>query len=562
MNTSADPERERRLRELIRRHLFGTIADDEARELEQSLAGSRELREEFRRACSVDAALRDMAAQLLSDDVETPASPSGQSSKSQSYQPQSDQPVSNARAAWTMAAVLAFFAVATVLWRVGLSPKPGDPTEAVVSAQPVEFDGVALLSQLDGVAWGADTTASEELRAEGNPLSPGLLQLEQGLLQIDFFNGASVVLEGPAQLELLVGGNAFLHYGKARVTVPPQAQGFRLEAASFQVVDLGTEFAMAVATDGIGEVHVIDGEVELHSGRGESNGPQLIRQGESMRVSETGQRAAASFAPESFDGAEVLHTRRAARIAAWKRQMAELAADPATLVLFDFDSENDSNRIRNLATSGPKHTDGVVVGCRRAKGRWSVNQGLEFASPSDRVRLNLPGTYRSLTLSAWVRIDALAGQELSLIDSEVGGAGYVFWKLRSKENKSGGLSPLLVTGSGEAAQGGKRQHYLSRVNLPPLKGFGNWRHFAVTVDLDADEVVHYINGQLLERMPMDDDKPLKIGIADVGNWPYREWAKGTPWARRHLIGCMDELLISQRAFAPAEIAALYRVGRP
>ena len=51
--------------------------------------------------------------------------------------------------------------------------------------------------------------------------------------------------------------------GVARARVPEPAQGFRIKTASGDVVDLGTEFSVNVDQDGA-DVHVIDGEVELH----------------------------------------------------------------------------------------------------------------------------------------------------------------------------------------------------------------------------------------------------------------------------------------------------------
>lgn len=56
-----------RWRELIERHLLGQISEDESRELEAALSAHRVVRDEFRRRCNVDAALRHAATALQAE---------------------------------------------------------------------------------------------------------------------------------------------------------------------------------------------------------------------------------------------------------------------------------------------------------------------------------------------------------------------------------------------------------------------------------------------------------------------------------------------------------------
>lgn len=63
-----EPEHSRaRWRELIERHLRGQISEDESRELEAALSAHRDVRDEFRRRCNVDAALRHAATVLQAE---------------------------------------------------------------------------------------------------------------------------------------------------------------------------------------------------------------------------------------------------------------------------------------------------------------------------------------------------------------------------------------------------------------------------------------------------------------------------------------------------------------
>lgn len=74
--------------------------------------------------------------------------------------------------------------------------------------------------------------------------------------------------------------------------------------------------------------------------------------------------------------------------------------------------------------------------------------------------------------------------------------------------------------------------------------FGRWLHLAVVFDPAAKEVRHYANGGLLARLPLKDASPLKLGIAELGNWNDRRTGSV---AIRHLSGAMDEFALWDRA---------------
>jgi hypothetical protein len=87
------------------------------------------------------------------------------------------------------------------------------------------------------------------------------LQLARGLAEIRFQCGARVMLEGPASLELLSGKSARLRHGKLTARVA-SVTGFEILSPQGKIIDLGTEFGVAVASDGATEVYVFEGKVE------------------------------------------------------------------------------------------------------------------------------------------------------------------------------------------------------------------------------------------------------------------------------------------------------------
>ena len=94
----------------------------------------------------------------------------------------------------------------------------------------------------------------------GKPLSLGRHRLVLGIAEISFRNGAVVVLEAPAELEIVGPARAFVHSGQVVVRAEGDAKGFVLETPRATVVDLGTEFGVKVASHDT-EVDVFEGSV-------------------------------------------------------------------------------------------------------------------------------------------------------------------------------------------------------------------------------------------------------------------------------------------------------------
>ena len=77
--------------------------------------------------------------------------------------------------------------------------------------------------------------------------------------------------------------------------------------------------------------------------------------------------------------------------------------------------DRNNTAIGNEASGGQSPHEGIIIGCSWVPGRWPGKNGLEFKRVSDRVRFHLPGEFSSLTLMAWVRVDALPHRFNSLL---------------------------------------------------------------------------------------------------------------------------------------------------
>jgi hypothetical protein len=119
----------------------------------------------------------------------------------------------------------------------------------------------------------------------GGDLQAGrVLQLESGLAEIRFASGATVVLEGPAILQLLSGHSAVLLEGKLTVRVPEAGSAFEIGSPQGKVIDLGTEFGMSVSRNGPTDVYVFEGKVEAHPADGGAGAGVNLTRNQAARI--------------------------------------------------------------------------------------------------------------------------------------------------------------------------------------------------------------------------------------------------------------------------------------
>jgi hypothetical protein len=442
--------------------------------------------------------------------------------------------------------------VATVTWivRSRIAPAAVAPSAVEQTAQ-----GAAVLAQAAGAEWSGPLA----LARLGDILNTGPFTLKQGLAQIEFFSGAKLVMEGPAEFEILSPWEVIWGHGKVRIHVPPAARGFRLQTPGMKLVDLGTEFGVEVnrATQDV-RVAVFSGEVIAHP----NTGAQLsLREGEG--VARNGERFERTTAGRTEDfatgkGLQQLSLRHArSRFVAWLEASRAQASDPRLIAYYPLDEIDPWNRIvRNAASPASRDLDGGAVGASLATGRWPEKPALEFKRAGDRVRLQIEGTYKSLTLAGWVKIDGLDRTFNALFLTDGYETGEPHWQIYQDGRLMFSLSYPDETGAK------RNQIYYSPVVFDAANT-GRWHHIAVTYDNQNGEVVQYMDGRELSREINErhaPDRPVVIGPSELGNWGLPTQNHRFPI--RNLNGSLDEFAIYRAALSPAEIHALYEAGKP
>lgn len=153
----------------------------------------------------------------------------------------------------------------------------GDRGDQQVVVRPPEAETFATIVQVTDAVWGESNNFHS-----GDRSAAAAFDLKSGFVRLQLDSGVEVTLEGPADFQLVSMRYAKFQSGLLTSTTPPGAEGVRIDTPSAQVVDLGTAFGIKIGSDGVSQVSVFDGEVEV--GRTAADTKHLLSEGEAVRV--------------------------------------------------------------------------------------------------------------------------------------------------------------------------------------------------------------------------------------------------------------------------------------
>ncbi|MDF1858929.1 MAG: FecR domain-containing protein [Verrucomicrobiales bacterium] len=538
-------------------YLDGTIEPDDFASLQDRMLENPALREVMRRYLALDSFLQN-------ESLDAAESPGGAASP---WLDQETPPVVDSAPAGKIirfpklvpiaaAAGLAFLLGTIVMqWT-----SRNDGSFVQTDTEEPSAQGFAVLERLFEARWPENSAGHRE----GTTLGAEVFQLASGTAEIQFFSGATMTVEGPAEILLRSAWEADCREGSVRMQVPPAARGFKLQAPSTEIIDLGTEFGLKVR-DGKGHVEVFDGEIEVRHEDGEK---QLVTKGHALGLLPDQPVAAVKTGEvnfpnrDQFDSAAVEQQR--SDFERWTSHRDSLARDDRLIAYYTFDKEGNSPLIPNLTLPPKPGLDGAIILAEPVAGRWpELKSALEFRRPGSRVRVNIPGEYPAFTFACWVRIDSLDRWYNALFMGDGYETGEPHWQIKN----TGQMMLSVMVDDSKPNPGAPNDAGFHRVYYSPpmwdLSMSGQWMHLASVFDPMNREVCHYVNGKQIHHQEIEDRffiETLRIGNAEIGNWgrPFRE---DPTWAIRNLNGRMDELAIFQVALSPPEIARLYEQSR-
>lgn len=560
---------------LISAWLEGRLNEEESEMLQQRLRESGEARKLFREFTELDASLREIA----SGETNLESLPfNGLQTESKIVLSKKTNRVHRLSVGWTHLAIAAMLMILVggIAYQLGkvndsegkvatdVSAK-NDPVNEIANESDGETErettlaGHATLRRGVGIQWASD---SKKYR-DGDVLPGGKIAFDAGVAEIDFFCGATVVVEGPACLELESDWTVGLLKGRLRANVPPAARGFVVKADESEIVDLGTEFALHVDSDSV-RVKVVDGEVKLRGGQHDG---QHLTTGQSQTLRGDNDLAG------DFDGLSTVGdvqrqhtTEQLKRFEKWKTYSQEFRQDPRLIAYYPIADSLNGRFVPNVAASGSA-SDGKLVGSiEQESGRFGgESTSIGFGRPGSRVRSRIDGEFKAFTFSCWVKINSLENRFNALFLGDGYENGEPHWQIRNDGRMMMSVMINDQPGSGLGPTPDSRLNWVYFTEpIWDVSKSGQWIHLAAVYDPPSRQVTQFVDGELVKSEKIRDRyyiERLRIGPGEIGNWgqPFR---KSPDFAVRNLNGSIDELAIFGAALTPEEIKTQYENGKP
>ena len=422
------------------------------------------------------------------------------------------------------------------------SSSPTSPQSAALPAPPPP-SFASLSSAYDAIIGG------NVVRSDAN-IGEGTLELDQGIAQLAFRNGAQVILEGQCGFEILNETTVALHHGKLWAHCPPSAHGFQVVTPDgSHITDLGTEFGVAVDPQGSVDVHVFNGSVEVAGPRLKT---QVLESGSSLSWQGSDSLTSQGTAdPAQFvDSTQLLNKRLATH-------QLTIRKDPSLLLNYDFSDTSRRVAVNSIANP-PPGTFGKLIGPTFVRGRGPSHQALQFEHPGDHIDLEVDALsqYDGATVCVWMKLDRFDHHHAALINSDNYDLGAIHFQI----TKNGHLKSSINGGP----------HYTSKERLISP---GKWHQLAVSWDFNNLQGTLYLDGQPLESNNRLEPEPtglkkeqIHLGPCQIGSWAatdIEQPSESRPVViTRELKGRIDEVLIFARSFSDSEISDLYEASKP
>jgi hypothetical protein len=448
----------------------------------------------------------------------------------------------------------------------------GDPQPQAVAPQPISIatigesvDAVLVLSPIGSNPKDAETEKETIVpTAAGSRLTAGRYELTSGVIGLQFDGGPNAILEAPLRIDLESAERVKLVRGRLVGSVPPGAIGFTVETPTATIVDLGTEFGVAVTAADATDVSVFKGEVEVVAAAAQEavqNDSREVRERQRQRL-KAGDSAHAAI--EGLTDLAETSANLYWRIVPSREELAEkqayekwlkysrsLSADPDVVAYYTFNNQQPTDRLLLNRVGDGKSFHGLIRGAQWGSGRWRFKQALRFpgSDPANRggsdVRFELPESFEALTLAAWVNVDQLLEGENGLLMTETWDRpGQVHWQILQDGRLHIGIADLPPARHSQASA-----------------SLGVWTHLAVVFDTRSSQTSFFIDGANVgvENAPLAEG--VLLGLVNLGYWkpPEGDADKG---AWRPLHGRVDELLVLGRVMSDKEVQALYEAGKP
>ncbi|MBN2580736.1 MAG: FecR domain-containing protein [Pirellulales bacterium] len=434
-----------------------------------------------------------------------------------------------------------------VIW---LLPAPSPPVRSSVPSG----EYAAQVTRMQDCLWAPGSNA---LKQGDDVPKDQPLQLTSGLLEITVSTGAQISLEGPCHFQMKSAAEGNLQRGRLLARVDAKsARGLTISTPYSQVVDFGTEFGIVVETDGMTEVHVLQGlvKVDYFKPRGKVLKGGILQRGQAQRFAVDNPvpisipaNQVAFQAMQSFSAFNPLER--------WQACRDRLSRDPDLVAYYPFEQDKSKpDKLVNISPVGDL-LNGDIVKAKWAQGRFPGKQALYFLGPGSGNYVEVPQEQLfdftgPFSVLVWFRFQDFPQNNADLIDNtDLISKGLSSWRIvRSFAEKEG----VLTFNTNRRAQPTKDEYLIAKTRIEGER----WHCVVAVCDSVAPTIKKriYVDGALENSHEIPgtlNQNNLAVLIGDR--------QKG---AKRTHSGWIDEVAVFRRALSAEEIAQCFREGNP
>lgn len=429
---------------------------------------------------------------------------------------------------------------------------------------------IAQISGAQNVIW---SNASGDLHP-GQWLSAGKIELKEGLIELSYDSGSTVLIKAPAIYYIEAQNKGYLEKGSIRAHSPKTVATFEIETPNSQLIDLGTTFGVSVLSTLSTEVHVLEGLVKAKSLTDSDSEWKTLIKGKALRIDNSNRS-------NSSDDFNTDYTRFPADISLyeWAPPARAKRATPVEFAHWSFDGMQNNQFPETGNFAGNQSFPASPKDFSSSPGEYSwltegpFNQALRLDGKRRFLSTDFPGIggTQARTVAFWLRLGPDQPKEK---DSP----GIVAWgqnRTRGAKWQILPYSPLLEPNQKVLRTECAHGHSMGSTNIDD----GKWHH-VVSVFMGGDKadvathVRHYVDGRLESRgsvisrrvnTAISDSKtkhiPLVVGLTihDVRTNNFDQFLelcseRGVPFKSLH--GDIDELYVFDVALTPQEILHL------
>ncbi|MBA2112913.1 FecR domain-containing protein [Bremerella alba] len=244
-----------RLNDLIAGLIDGSITDDQFHRLDQMLKDDPVSRQHYLDALQIHEDLPEVAS--LSNEGQTVEV------ASQKRETESNPSFAFWQTGLAIALLLPIAFLVGALLPLGGSPLAQNANSQTANIQPTTHKQIVNDVRFANLAH-ARFFGEMPPKINVSPLKNRDYVLKEGMVELAFKRGASVIIEGPAVFRVESEERLALDVGRCSVHAPEGAEGFQVETPEVNVIDRGTRFSVHVLEDNATEVQVVEGAADIY----------------------------------------------------------------------------------------------------------------------------------------------------------------------------------------------------------------------------------------------------------------------------------------------------------